>query len=156
MPPTNDQGKRIHATRQRAAISDVLAGAAGPLTAEEVWELARRRFPRIGLRTVFRNLQERVAEGVLARVSFPGQATSYEKPTPRHHPHFSCLKCGHIFSLECDTPDVLPHCPLPPGFAAVGNEVTIFGYCADCNPPPASAGKPNARPARIPTRPAVR
>jgi Fur family ferric uptake transcriptional regulator len=128
--PITAQGKRLHATRQRAAIAEVIAGAAGPLTAEEVWTLARRRLPRIGLRTVFRNLQEQVEEGALARVSFPGQPTSYEKPTPRHHPHFYCLRTGRIFSLDCETPDVRAQCPLPPGFVAVGCEVTIFGYSA--------------------------
>ncbi|RRJ96884.1 transcriptional repressor [Opitutaceae bacterium TAV4] len=142
MPPINDQGKRIHATRQRAALSEVLAEATGPLTAEEVWERARQRFPRIGLRTVFRNLQERVADGSLARVSFPGQPPAYEKPSPRHHPHFSCLKCGNIFSLDCETPDVRPHCSLPPGFEAVGCEVTLFGYCANCTTAAISTAAP--------------
>lgn len=145
VPSTKAQGKRIHATRQRAALSEVLAEAVGPLTAEEVWERARKRFPRIGLRTVFRNLQERLEEGSLARVSFPGQPTAYEKPSPRHHPHFSCLKCANIFSLDCETPDVRPLCTLPPGFRAVGSEVTLFGYCSDCGAPP-SASQVKTRP----------
>jgi Fur family ferric uptake transcriptional regulator len=132
MPREENVEKRVHATRQRAAIDGVFEDAAGPLTAEEIWAGARRHFPRLSLRTVFRNLQERVETGGLSRVSFPGQSAAYEKPAPQHHPHFSCLGCRRIFSLKHETPDVRPLCKLPRGFKALGNEVTLFGYCASC------------------------
>ena len=137
--------KRLHATRQRAAINAALEGAKGPLSAEEVWKLARKAKPGIGLRTVFRNLQEQVDEQVLLRVVFPGQPPRYEKPSPRHHPHFVCLKCSGVFDLPGETPDVRGQCELPAGFEAVGSEVTLFGYCAECAGASAGAGKKAGR-----------
>lgn len=124
--------KRYNATRQRAAISAALEGAKGPLTAEEVWVIAKKAKPGLGLRTVFRNLQEQVEEMALLRVMFPGQPPRYEKPSPRHHPHFVCLKCGGVFDLPGETPDVRAQCELPAGFEALGSEVTLFGYCEKC------------------------
>lgn len=124
--------KRIHATRQRAAISAALDGAKGPLTAEEVWGIARKAKPSLGLRTVFRNLQEQVEEMALLRVMFPGQPPRYERPSLRHHPHFVCLKCAAVFDLPGETPDVGTQCTLLPGFEVVGSEITLFGHCSDC------------------------
>ena len=133
MPPAKKKTRqRSNTTRQRAAIDGVLAEAAGPLTAEDVWKRARKIFPRISLRTVFRNLQERAEERSLSRVSFPGQPAAYEKPARGHHPHFSCLKCGKIFRLDMETPDLRDSCDLPKGFKPVGCELTFYGHCATC------------------------
>lgn len=124
--------KRTHSTRQRAAITAVLEQAKGPLTAEEVWKSARRAKPGLGLRTVFRNLQEQVDDMTLLRVVFPGQPPRYEKAAARHHPHFVCHQCGGVFDLPGETPDVRDRCELPAGFEADGCDVTLFGKCADC------------------------
>ncbi|HEY9249214.1 MAG TPA: Fur family transcriptional regulator [Rariglobus sp.] len=132
--------KRIHATRQRSAISSALDEAKGPLSAEEVWKIARKTKPGLGLRTVFRNLQEQVDEMTLLRVVFPGQPPRYEKPSRQHHPHFVCLGCGAVFDLPGETPDVRTLCTLPAGYKAVGGEVTLFGHCAGCR-----AGKSGGR-----------
>ncbi len=110
----------------------MLDDARGPLTAEEVWEIARKGTPRLGLRTVFRNLQEQVEEQALMRVVFPGQPPRYEKPSTRHHPHFVCFKCEGVFDLPGETPDVIAMCEVPAGFEAQGCEVTLFGTCAEC------------------------
>lgn len=140
--------KRTNSTRQRAAINAVLQQAKGPLTAEEVWQGARRAKPGLGLRTVFRNLQEQVDEGLLFRVVFPGQPPRYERPADRHHPHFVCLSCGAVLDLPGETPDVRPLCTLPPGFEAVGAEVTLFGRCADCDTPRATPRRKRKAPPR--------
>lgn len=126
--------RRPHATLQRAAITAVLDAAKGPLTAEEVWRIARKTKPGLGLRTVFRNLQAQVEETALLRVLFPGHPPRYEKPSARHHPHFVCLRCGGVFDLPGETPDVRAQCVLPAGFRAVASEVTLFGNCAKCGP----------------------
>lgn len=125
--------KRTHATRQRAAIGAVLEAAQGPLAAEEVWELARKEHEGLGLRTVFRNLQEQVEEGALLKVNFPGHPPRYERPSARHHPHFVCLACERVFDLPGETPEVRPLCELPAGFVAEGAEVTFFGRCDGCS-----------------------
>ena len=100
--------KRIHSTKQRSAIMAVLDAAKGPLTAEEVWAIACKAKPGLGLRTVFRNLQEQVDEQALMRVVFPGHPPRYEKPAALHHPHFVCVECGSVFDLPGPTPDVAP------------------------------------------------
>lgn len=133
--------KRIHSTRQRAAIASALDGAAGPLTAEDVWAIARKSRPGLGLRTVFRNLQAGVESAALLRVVFPGQPPRYEKPSARHHPHFVCHRCGGVFDLPGETPDVRGRCRLPQGFEADGCEITLFGRCGDCS---ARAGRKRA------------
>jgi len=121
-------------TRQREAIQAALEEAERPLKFEELLERARRRFPRIGERTVFRNVREMLDEHTLVRVYLPGQPARYEIPTGDHRPHFICRKCNNVFVLPEETPDVLPayRDKIPDAFIPEGEEVIIYGECREC------------------------
>ncbi|XZG70549.1 Fur family transcriptional regulator [Chitinibacteraceae bacterium HSL-7] len=51
-------------------------------------------------------------------------------PTPHHHAHFHCQRCGRFYCLEDVSTD--PPAALPPGFAAESVEITVKGICAAC------------------------
>ncbi|MGE9295790.1 MAG: Fur family transcriptional regulator [Puniceicoccales bacterium] len=124
----------IRNTRQREAIQAVLSEAERPLKFEELLARARERFPRIGERTVFRNVREMLDEHTLVRVYLPGQPARYELPTGDHRPHFICRKCNNVFVLPEETPDVLPgyRDKIPADFIPEGEEVIIYGHCREC------------------------
>lgn len=117
-------------TRQRRAIREVLLEAGRPLSPQEVLELARARVPGLGLATVYRTLKGLLAEGFLVAVHLPGEPPRYEAAGRGHHHHFYCRACGRVYEL--------PGCPaglegnLPPGFRAMGHEVTVYGLCPSC------------------------
>lgn len=119
-------------SRQREAISQVLATGIGPLTAEEIHARAKPLCPRIGGRTVFRHLHKLVESGSLVKVSFPGQPPRYERPSTNHHPHLVCWGCTQVFDLPCETPEVISRCQVPPGFVVQGEEVVLYGWCPAC------------------------
>lgn len=123
-------------TRQREAIYNALSEAERPLNFEELLERARMHFPKIGERTVFRNVREMLDEHSLVRVYLPGQPARYVLPTGNHCPHFICRNCNNVFVLPEETPDILPSyaSKIPPEFIPEGEEVIIYGYCRECPP----------------------
>lgn len=120
----------IRRTRQRDAILRAFEQHRRPLTAVEVYELAREIAPRIGMRTVYRNIRELVEEGSLAGVDYPGQPIRYAQVLDRSHkPHLICRRCRKLFELDLEIPDVAVKDP--PGFVIEGEEVIFYGHCAN-------------------------
>jgi len=112
----------------------VLREAERPLSFEELLERAREHYPRLGERTVFRNVREMLDDFSLVRVYLPGQPARYELPTGDHCPHFICRKCNNVFKLPEETPDILPDyaAKIPSAFIPEGEEVIIYGVCQKC------------------------
>jgi Fur family ferric uptake transcriptional regulator len=121
----------IRRTRQREAIEAVLRREQRPLTPPEIHLQAARRMPRLGLRTVYRQIRDLTAEGLVVGVDYPGQPLRYEWVRPGHHAHFICRSCAQVYDLEIEVPDV-PVTP-PPGFTVSGQETVFYGICRACS-----------------------
>ncbi len=118
----------IRKTRQREAILRAFEQHRRPLTAAEVFALAKEIAPRIGMRTVYRNIRELVEEGKLAGVDYPGQPIRYAQVLDKaHKPHLICRRCRKLFELDLEIPDVAVK--NPPGFVIEGEEVIFYGRC---------------------------
>ena len=120
----------IRTTRQRLTIEEVFRKESRPLTPPEVFEGAKRILPRIGLRTVYRQLKDMAEEGVVVGVDYPGQPLRYEWVSNTHHAHFICRKCDRVFDLQVKVPDV--KIKAPPGFNLTGQETVFYGICPGC------------------------
>lgn len=121
----------IRTTRQRLAIEEVFQKESRPLTPPELFEGAKRILPRIGLRTVYRQLKDMVAEGLIVGVDYPGQPLRYEWVSETDHAHFICRKCDRVFDLEVEIPDII--IKAPKGFKITGQETVFYGVCPDCS-----------------------
>ena len=120
----------IRNTRQRKAILEVIRREKRPLTVVEAHQLALASAPRIGLRTVYRNIRELVDEGKLVCVAYPGQPPRYESVGDRTaRPHLICTVCNKLFEVEVPVPD--PAAEKVPGFVVEGVEKIYYGHCAD-------------------------
>jgi Fur family ferric uptake transcriptional regulator len=122
----------IRSTLQRKAIMEAIAGEARPLTVPEIHASALRLAPRIGLRTVYRNVRELVQDGKLVCVAFPGQPPRYENVGVRgdRRPHIVCSLCNKVFELGPECEPKVEH-PDIPGFVVEGTETVYFGRCKD-------------------------
>jgi Fe2+ or Zn2+ uptake regulation protein len=102
--PAADSASRIRAaglrvTPQRRAILGVFAGGPnGHLTADEVYERARRTVPEIARATVYNALGELVRAGLLRSVEGFG-AVRYDSNLDESHHHFRCLSCGRLYDV---------------------------------------------------------
>ena len=126
----------IRQTRQRLAIEEVFRKESRPLTPPEVFEGARRIVPKIGLRTIYRQLKDMTTEGLIVGVDYPGQPLRYEWVQLGHHSHFICRKCDRVYDLQTEVPDVT--ITPPTGFLITGQETVFYGCCPDCGDQTAS------------------
>src|SRR5437867_4944344 len=86
-------------TPQRRVIAQVLEGEHVHLTAEEVFERARRLLPEISLATVYNTLNDLAAKGEVQQVAAGRGSTRYDPNTERRHHHLVCLRCGELHDV---------------------------------------------------------
>jgi len=95
---------QLKVTPKRMAILDFLAGASTYVSPEEVRQKLQAQFTSIGLPTVYRNLDELAAGGIISKIIHPNrQLYYYFCPNIHHHHHFICLSCRRVEDLQICT-----------------------------------------------------
>ena len=121
-----------HMTRQRSAVYGYLRAGRQHPTAEEVYLAVKQELPRIGLATVYKNLEALVNCGLATKVTAGDGAARYDIRTD-HHYHSRCLKCGAMVDLEPEAEAVLPGLVrVPVEFEVMQYRVEVLGMCPGC------------------------
>jgi Fe2+ or Zn2+ uptake regulation protein len=121
-----------HLTRQRAAVYEYLRTVDHHPTAHEVYFAVRRRMPKIGLATVYKNLEALVSCGAVSRLDYGDGAARYDIRTDRHY-HSRCLRCGAIRDIEPGAGTIaLRRLRLPAGFEVTDCRLEVLGCCRAC------------------------
>lgn len=103
------------------------------MTANEVFEDARRMLPGISFATVYNSLRYLRNEGMIGEVSFGPDATRYDRNLTRHD-HAICDKCGKLVDLNLSIPDgLIKQAAEMSKFAAGSIELTLHGLCPECS-----------------------
>lgn len=122
-------------TKQRSAISRALDEVRGFRTAQDMHALLRRKGSRVGLTTVYRNLQALAEAGeVDVVVSGEGEAMYRRCATNDHHHHLVCRECGT--SVEVQSTDVekwASRVARRHGFSQATHTAEIYGLCRSCS-----------------------
>ena len=130
--------KGLKVTRQRMAVLETMAAHPGEhLTAEDIYEMTRQKYPEIGLATIYRIVQVLVELRVIDRVSFDDGFVRYElgggEVCRHHHHHAICEDCGAVISFEDDLLEQLEQAVQDAiGFCVTDHEVKLYGYCRSC------------------------
>ena len=125
----------MRATRQRAAIVDLLDSVEGFRSAQELHDELRRRGENIGLTTVYRTLQSLASAGLVDTVRTAAGEAAYRRCSGNdHHHHLVCRSCGSAvevsgFEVEAWAAEVAA----AHGFSDVHHTIELFGTCADCS-----------------------
>ncbi len=91
----------LKVTPKRLAILEILTNESAYLSPEEVWKKMKRHFKKIGLPTVYRNLEELSAGDVISKVNHPNRQLYYFFCRNRsHHHHFVCLSCRNVEDID--------------------------------------------------------
>lgn len=94
------QNKRpFRMTPQRAAIYAEVQNAERHLTAGEIFERVRRKYPTIAYGTVYRTLHLLAEHGLIQEYTFGDQAALFDRRTDRHD-HVQCAICGELLDVE--------------------------------------------------------
>jgi Fur family peroxide stress response transcriptional regulator len=119
-------------TKQRQAVLRVIRESKEHLTANEVFEDARRVQPGISFATVYNSLRYLKDEGLIGEVRFGKDATRYDRNLVRHD-HAVCTECGKLIDLELQIPDeLLKEAAKRSKFKPESIELTLHGRCPDC------------------------
>ena len=83
-------------TCQKEAILNYLKSVETHPTAEEVYSAVRKKLPRVGLGTIYRNLKQMKEKGIILEIH--GETNRYDgRVFP--HAHFFCNGCGKVYDI---------------------------------------------------------
>ena len=103
------------------------------LTAQDVFDGARRRQPKIGFATVHRGLARLHEIGLVVKVDVPGAASAVFEPASPPHAHFRCTGCGSIRDVAFTLPpELVAALAVAHGLEIAGEHTTFAGRCAKC------------------------
>jgi len=121
-------------TRQRAAVAAALAGTGEFRSAQELHALLRAGGDKVGLATVYRNLQAMAADGEIDMLRTDEGEAVYRACSTGHHHHLVCRDCGRTVEVEGPAVEAwATRVSAQNGFTDVHHTLEIFGTCADCS-----------------------
>ena len=121
-------------TRQRAALAETLEQTEEFVSAQELHNRLSEAGTKVGLATVYRNLQAMAADGDIDVLRTDDGESVYRACSSGHHHHLVCRECGR--TIEIDGPAVehwAATVARDHGFTDVTHTLEIFGRCRDCS-----------------------
>lgn len=102
------------------------------ITADEVYGEIKKKHPKIGRGTVYRNLQRLCVEGKIKKVEVPDGADRYDHICTQHY-HIKCEKCGKLYDLNMPyLVDLEKSANELYGFINISHDIMFKGICRDC------------------------
>ena len=132
-------------TRQRAAVSDLLARTDDFRSAQQIHQLLRDDGDSVALATVYRTLQTLVDAGEIDVLRADDGESLYRRcETTKHHHHLVCRRCGTAVEISgVAVEGWAEEMAARHGFTAVEHVLDLFGLCSQCSqqaPPGPAAG----------------
>jgi Fur family ferric uptake transcriptional regulator len=121
-------------TSQRQVIHEELRKVKSHPTANEIYDMVRKRLPRIGLGTVYRNLDLLAERGIINKIEVGGEQKRFDGDISKHY-HIRCVKCGCVEDIGVER-----HLGLEDSAAAccdykiLDHHVQFSGICEECLP----------------------
>jgi len=124
--------KKLRMSRQRKAILEALNDLHCHPTADEVYEMVRRKVPHISLGTVYRNLEILTSSGVIRKVQLGGAQMRFDDCRDEHY-HIRCLRCDRVDDLPLDPLNLSEEIlSAQTGYKIVGHCLEFIGVCPRC------------------------
>ena len=122
-------------TWQRSAIVDLLERSQVFLSAQQIHTELEEEGTKVGLATVYRNLQSLAEEDLVDTVrSDDGEALYRLCANEGHHHHLVCRSCGKAVEIAGSLFENWVHdIASANGFTKVEHVAEFFGLCNDCS-----------------------
>lgn len=132
--PLRKHGIRL--TRQRELLFELIHNSHRHLNADQLYELAKARDPKINRVTVYRTLKILKQEGLVDELDLlhvEGDQHYYETRLKREHAHVVCLRCGSVQEYFGEPlKEMKRQVERNFGFQIELARTEIGGFCADC------------------------
>lgn len=110
------------------AIYGIVNESYDHLTAEQIFALLKKTYPRVVLATVYNNLGKLCDAGFIRRITLDGQADRFDRTV--RHDHLVCSRCGKIADISFD--DLTSSLKNAVGDAFLSYDLKIFYLCPEC------------------------
>jgi Fur family peroxide stress response transcriptional regulator len=117
-------------TKQKTAILEHVCSTKNHPTADWIFKQVRKKIPNISLGTVYRNLNQLVADGSIGTYQFD-RTVCYDG-TVDHHDHFRCSKCGTISDVEVLEKDFIKNIYQTQALHVTNVKLDLIGLCKAC------------------------
>ena len=125
--------KEFRWTRQRRIILEEIRRMHSHPSADDVYNIVRRRIPDISLATVYRNLEMLSEFGVIKKIHSGGKQQLYDAVSDKHY-HFHCRSCGRILDVAIPPIQAVENSlEQLDGFDVHGHSIEFYGTCPNCN-----------------------
>lgn len=119
-------------TTQRQIILEELSKVTSHPTANEVYDMVRRRLPRIGLGTVYRNLELMAESGMILKIEVGGTQKRFDATLTQHY-HVRCVECGKVDDIKMPVQhDINKTAAHVSHYQIMGHHVEFTGLCSEC------------------------
>lgn len=119
-------------TPQRSVILDEVKGSNRHMTAGEIFERVRKKYPTMAYGTVYRTLHLFAEHGLIQEFPFGDQASRFDGRADRHD-HVHCQVCGGLFDVDVPIAILARQvAEEQTGFEIDGHQTVFQGVCPDC------------------------
>ena len=121
-------------TPQRELILETFLKREEHISAEELYDVIKKRDPSIGQATVYRNLKLLTEAGLAREVVFGDGVVRYEHNYKHpHHDHLICRGCGKTVEVVDSVIEELQKRVAEQfGFELTDHAMYLYGNCEDC------------------------
>ncbi|SHM52290.1 Fur family transcriptional regulator, ferric uptake regulator [Caldanaerovirga acetigignens] len=130
------RNREVKLTPQRKATLEVfLENPSRHMSTEEIYALVKKKFPEVGLATIYRTLLLFDECDIIKKLNFGDGCYRYElsEDEKHQHHHLVCLKCGQVYEFDDDLLEELEHqIETKNEFKIIDHMVKFLGYCRKC------------------------
>lgn len=128
-----DHLPNMRLTTQRQIILEELSKVTSHPTANEVYDMVRKRLPRIGLGTVYRNLELMAESGIILKLEVGGTQKRFDATTDPHY-HIRCQQCGKVDDIDIPVhADINEIAAKNSDYQVLGHHIEFTGICKTCS-----------------------
>jgi Fur family ferric uptake transcriptional regulator len=128
-----EQLPNMRLTTQRQVILEELGKVTSHPTANEVYDMVRRRLPRIGLGTVYRNLELMTESGIILKLEVGGTQKRFDAIVEPHY-HIRCTTCGRVDDIALEVQSRINQAAEEASkYIVLGHHIEFSGICAKCS-----------------------
>lgn len=115
-------------TKYEKAIYEIITTSYEHLTANQVYERLKERYPNVVPATVYNNLNKLWESGLIRKVSIEGMPDRYD--SAQKHDHLVCKRCGKILDVSFE--DLTAPLRSQLGEDFLFYDLKVFYLCPEC------------------------